>query len=147
MTTRADIVAEAMRWEGRPFRHQGRAWTGVDCAGLVIMVAKELGLSTYDKTDYGRRAEGVEFLREFVREMGPQRELEDARPGDVLLFRDGRFVTHAAIVLDPRPRLKIIHAYGPHRRVSVCYPDTVRDSQGILGDRITHCFAYPGVED
>jgi hypothetical protein len=34
--------------------HQGRTRRGIDCAGLLVVVAHELGLTTYDTTAYGR---------------------------------------------------------------------------------------------
>lgn len=54
MTTRADVIAEARTWIGTPFAHQGRIkgeWC--DCAGLIVGVARALGISTFDYTQYG----------------------------------------------------------------------------------------------
>jgi hypothetical protein len=40
------LVAEARRWLGTPFRHQGRIrGEGVDCIGLVLEPARALGLT------------------------------------------------------------------------------------------------------
>ena len=46
MTAPADIIAEARKWLGAPFHHAGRSRNGVDCAGLVIEVARALGVAT-----------------------------------------------------------------------------------------------------
>ena len=56
MVTRADVMTEAESWRGTPFQHQGRSEHGVDCAGLVVMVGRALGLLTpeQDFTVYGR---------------------------------------------------------------------------------------------
>ena len=59
------IVAAARSWLGVPWRHQGRTRQGVDCAGLVVLVGRELGLADYDTTAYGRRPEGQGFVEHF----------------------------------------------------------------------------------
>jgi cell wall-associated NlpC family hydrolase len=42
------IIAAARSWLGVPWRHQGRTRQGVDCAGLVVLVGRGLGLDDYD---------------------------------------------------------------------------------------------------
>ena len=59
------IVAEARTWLGVPWRHQGRSRAGVDCAGLVVLVARALELADHDSTAYGRRAQGQGFVEHF----------------------------------------------------------------------------------
>jgi NlpC/P60 family putative phage cell wall peptidase len=55
MITPADVVAEARSWVGTPYHHQARVKNvGVDCAGLVIGVARELGMFDVEYQDYGR---------------------------------------------------------------------------------------------
>ena len=46
------IVAAARSWLGVPWRHQGRARQGIDCAGLVVLVGRGLGLTDYDTAAY-----------------------------------------------------------------------------------------------
>lgn len=53
--TAAQVCAEARTWIGKPYRHQGRGPTDVDCVGLIIVVCGKLGLlPTVTRTDYGR---------------------------------------------------------------------------------------------
>ena len=52
------IIAAARSWLGVPWRHQGRTRQGVHCAGLVVLVGRELGLADYDTHAYGRRTRG-----------------------------------------------------------------------------------------
>lgn len=67
------IIAKAREFIGTPYLHQGRVkGAGIDCCGLVIQVAKELGLSDYDLTGYSRYADGVDFLKEFFEQCRPQ---------------------------------------------------------------------------
>lgn len=110
------IVIEARRWLGTRYRHQGRATTGVDCAGLVIEVAKSAAGSTFDINGYARVASDESMLA--LCEQQLQRIARSAmRPGDVLVlaFEHQR---HMAIVGDhPAGGLTLIHAYAPSRKV------------------------------
>lgn len=57
MIARADITAHARSWLGVPYRHQGRARTGVDCLGYVRVVLDHFHLwpaSVPDPLDYRR---------------------------------------------------------------------------------------------
>lgn len=59
--TPAQVVAEARRWLGAPWQHQGRDRAmGVDCAGLVICVARALALvpPDFDVVGYSRVPDG-----------------------------------------------------------------------------------------
>lgn len=61
MTTTEDFRAAALSWVGVPFAHQGRSRAhGVDCVGLVLGVANELGLlpPDTDVTGYRRAPDG-----------------------------------------------------------------------------------------
>ena len=111
----AAVAAEARRWLGTPFQHQGRVLgTGVDCAGLVIGVARALGLSSYDATGYARQPDGHSLAAQCEAQM---RRLPAAAPlqaGDVLLLRMGRDPQHLAFVaaVDEAGRpATLIHAY------------------------------------
>ena len=58
--TADQIVAVARGWLGAPFLHQGRTRAGIDCAGLVIVVCRELGVvpQDFDVTGYTRQPDG-----------------------------------------------------------------------------------------
>jgi NlpC/P60 family putative phage cell wall peptidase len=103
------VVAEARRWVGTPYQHQARLrGVGVDCAGLVIEVARTLGLLDVQYADYGqtphqgmlRRICDTHLLR-----------IDDVEPGCILLM--GFLVgpaqeQHLAIFTDTGT---IVHAY------------------------------------
>lgn len=139
MVTREDIVAEARTWLGTPWKHQGRTRLGVDCAGLIIVIAKALDLSDYDTTGYGRSPVPREFMREFEATMN-RKPVGDTLPGDVLLFRDRQHTCHSALVADKGGSLTIIHAYASRRRV-------VEDrlDQGDWLARRSACFEFRGL--
>lgn len=133
-----DIVTAARRWIGVRWQHQGRSRDGIDCAGLVIVVAHELGLTEFDTTDYARQATDETMLAICREHMAPVAR-DDLQPGDVLVlgFENQR---HMAIVGDyPYPgELSIIHAYAlaPHRVV-----ETRLDS--VWMKRMIGAFRFP----
>lgn len=135
MIDRADIVATARSWLGTPFHHQGRVKrVGVDCAGLIIGVARELGLPAEDLTGYGRRPDSGELERLCREQMRPI-ALKAARPGDVYLIEiDGR-PQHLAFATD----VGLLHAYAPARKVVEHCIDAGWRA------RLVAAFALPGI--
>ncbi|HWT21692.1 MAG TPA: NlpC/P60 family protein [Variovorax sp.] len=113
----ADVVAEARSWMAVKWRHQGRSREGVDCAGLVIKVAHELGLTEFDTADYSRQATD-ETMLELCREHLVEIVHAAAEPGDVAVMRFGAN-RHIGFFGDyPHGGLTLIHAYSsPPRRV------------------------------
>ena len=114
--TRRDVVVEARRWLGVPWRHQGRSRAGIDCAGLVVMVARALGISSYDYTSYGRRAHGQAFVHHFADNMDPLRVAE-AEAGDVLVFADQAYPCHCGFLTEKWEQAHLLHAHATRRKV------------------------------
>ncbi len=113
--TGAQIAASALTWLGTPFHHQGRVRNvGVDCIGVVIGVARDLGLSDYDVTGYWHLPWGLTLLQELRRHLVAV-PIADVRMGDVLLFAFNGSPQHVGICtgLDP---LRMAHAYAPMRK-------------------------------
>lgn len=48
------ILPTARGYLGVPFKHQGRSRQGADCVGLLVMVARDLGLAHSDVLTYSR---------------------------------------------------------------------------------------------
>lgn len=110
------LIAEARRWLGTPFRHQGRTAGGIDCVGLLIVIARGLGLPHHDVTGYTRRATGMGFLEHFhahLTEIVPT----DARPGDVLVFVETSYPCHTGLMTRHRGAVHLIHAHALRGRV------------------------------
>lgn len=107
----ADVVTEALTWLGTPYHHQGRVkGFGVDCAMLLCEVYHAVGLVPFvDPTPYPHdwhlhRSEEryLGWIEQFAD------PVETPQAGDVALYKFGRCVSHAAIVIEwPR----VIHAY------------------------------------
>ncbi|RFC68752.1 MULTISPECIES: NlpC/P60 family protein [Mesorhizobium] len=107
------IIAEALSWEGTPYRHQAcRKHVGCDCLGLVRGVWREV---------YGCEAEIPDAYAPDWAEAGGEEALIDAarrhcierdapEPGDLILFRwrPNLPAKHAGILV---AHDRFIHAY------------------------------------
>jgi NlpC/P60 family putative phage cell wall peptidase len=113
---RARVVAIAHEWIGTPFHHAARLkGVGVDCAQLLLGVFEEAGL--LDATavrayppDWFLHEETPHYLEELARfavPLGPN-ELPDV--GDFALFRYGRAVSHAGILVATGEHPIMVHA-------------------------------------
>ena len=97
MATANDIVLAARSMLGVPFKHRGRNRSGVDCAGLVVVVARECGIKIKDFNGYGEIPKLSHILPNI--ELNAAKILtKDARAGDILLT-----------VVDGRPQHLAIH--------------------------------------
>jgi probable lipoprotein NlpC len=87
---------------GVPFKDMGRDRTGLDCWGLVILAYREImGIEIYDPDISAMNLKQVAVL--FVEQSRLWREipLGRERSGDVALFRTGRWISHAGVVVQP----------------------------------------------
>jgi NlpC/P60 family putative phage cell wall peptidase len=114
MTTRELVVAEALTWEGTPYRHHGRIkGVGTDCAQILCAVFEAVGMT------------GPVVLGNYARDWHMSRNVEmylatmrtkftelpagvEPGPGDVAVFRFGRTYSHGGIVISQE---EILHAY------------------------------------
>ncbi|MDR3407932.1 MAG: hypothetical protein P4L68_05490 [Methylovirgula sp.] len=112
---RAAVVAEARRWIGTPYHNcADLRGVGVDCGMLIVRVFVDTGLcAPFDPRPYppdwhlhrsDERYLGFVFDR--------CAEVEEPRPGDILVFRYGRCYSHGGIVTAATP-LSIVHAFWP----------------------------------
>lgn len=104
------VIATARQCLNTPFKHQGRIpCRGLDCAGLGIVVAREIGADFIDGANYGRSPAGGLF--EAMLDAQPCLErvpfVADRQPGDLLLMRFTGQPQHLAIMSDTGT---IIHA-------------------------------------
>lgn len=137
MITTADLIAEVRSWIGTPYQHQARLkGVGVDCAGLVIGVARELGIFDVEYQDYGRIPHKGLLPsicdRHLIR-------CEVPAPGSVLVMSfllDAGAEQHLAILTDAGT---IVHAY---ESVGAC----VEHHYSLAWQRRTRIvYRFPGV--
>ena len=106
--TGADIVIEARRHIGTPFQHQGRLpGLALDCAGLVVVVAKACGIEIFDAQGYGRTPNGALEATIAAQVCVDKVQVADRQAGDVLTMRFGKEMRHVAICAGDT----IIHSY------------------------------------
>lgn len=145
--TGADVERHARSFVGTPFLHQGRRkGHGVDCVGLVLCVAEDLGLVDRDGRkflradyyDYGMQPAG-RFVHDECAKRLIVKPQSDLTAGDVLSLRVPHLPTHTAIVALRGEALYIIHAYNGAGSVV----------EHILSEpwrrRIIGSFTFPGV--
>ncbi|MBB6307027.1 NlpC/P60 family protein [Xanthobacter tagetidis] len=146
---RADILAEARAWLGTPYRHRASVkGEGADCLGLVRGVWRALlgpepePLPPYapDWAEAGKR----ETLADTAFRRLVAVPLDEARPGDVLLFRFRPHLPakHAALLSAGAVGGggMMIHAYDG---AAVCESHLGR----WWSRRCAFAFAFPGVAD
>jgi NlpC/P60 family putative phage cell wall peptidase len=142
--TRAAIVAEALAWQGTPYRHQASLkGVGCDCLGLIrgvwrAVMGEEPETPPAYTPDWAE-ARGAETLamaaRRHLAEIAPA----EAGEGDVLLFRWRKDLPakHAAILIAPD---RFLHAHQGAAVVSAALSPWWRR-------RIAYAFRFPGLTD
>ncbi len=120
-----DIVACARGWIGTRFHHQGRIRKtathrgGVDCLGLLVGVADELGLrelALADETSYSHQPD-AKRLKVRLSELLCPLPISQLASGNVALFCIDEQPQHLGIISDYQGISGIIHAYAPARAV------------------------------
>ncbi len=147
MTTGEEIVAAARGWIGTPYRHQASVkGAGCDCLGLVRGVWREV-IGAEPETppaytpDWAELPAGAaqEAMAEAARRHMKEVNVDEARAGDVLLFRMRAHgpAKHAAILSGEN---RMIHAWSGRAVVETAMGRWWRA-------RAAHAFRFPGVED
>src|SRR5690348_193881 len=142
--TRSAIVTEARAWIGTPYRHQASLkGVGCDCLGLVRGVWRALiGDEPERAPPYApdwAEASGKETLAEAAARHLVPIGCDDARAGDVLLFRWRAHLPakHAAILSAPA---LMVHAHDGAAVAEVAFAPWWRR-------RLAFAFRFPNVED
>jgi cell wall-associated NlpC family hydrolase len=135
MITRPQIITEARKFLGARWQHQGRTPTAIDCAGLIIKVAHNLGITDFDETNYARRPDSLRLM-ELLNQHAVKTK-SHGQPGDILLLSFQGAAQHLAIMTD----IGMIHAYAAARKV---VEHAVNEQ---WRSRIVDIYQYPGVKD
>lgn len=139
IVTVQQFLAQARSWLGVPWVHQGRSRHGVDCVGLLVCAARELGLAAAaaDVQGYARQPDGARL-----------RALADAhltaaayplQPGQVVLMRFDGPEQHIGLLGDYPGGCSLIHA---HSRLGKVVEHRLAD---VWAARIMAVYAVPGV--
>ncbi len=106
MLTADSFIAAARAYLGVPWRHQGRSRFGIDCVGLLVCVARDLGIRIEDMRAYEREPRAHDLARMLRRHCVARRPAA-ARPGDIAVM--GRPATHVGILTDGFAPFGLIH--------------------------------------
>jgi len=114
-----DIVAKATELQGTRYKHVGRTLNGLDCAGLLVYVAKDLGISDFDSIAYSRRPNVKEFTAAMVSAGCRRLRHSEREHGDILRFSIEGWPVHVGIYeVDQKGQEWVTHAYLPHKQVT-----------------------------
>lgn len=147
--SRLDVVAAARTWVDTPYEHQGRVrGVGVDCIGVPLCVARDLGLvsRSFDVTGYPPTPDGgllITGARKHMRllQVGPG----GLKPGMVVCCAFGDLPQHFGIVTPYRyPGAQgWVHAHG------AAHPPRVVETRLMFHKTLRFVEAYdlPGVSE
>ena len=114
---RSQVVEYARSWKDVPYRHQGRSRLGVDCAGILVEIARMVNIEITDVLNYSREPSTFSLKEQMDRVLCPI-DRDDILPGDALLFKIDILPQHVAIVSDYLyGGLGMIHAYTKVKKV------------------------------
>jgi len=102
------FIEVARSMVGVPYKHHGRSRQGVDCVGLIVVVAEELGIELQGHTDYKKVPNPDTLLKGILTHCTRTRGLS-ITPGNIALmeFSTVTGATHVGIITD----LGILHAH------------------------------------
>lgn len=105
------VVAEARAWVDTPYRRRGRSASGIDCLGLLIVVARALDVAYVDHVDYG---DWPDPRHRILRELDTQLKVMPTAPfnGAIGVFnqRSYRLPCHAGFFAAEAGVVRVIHA-------------------------------------
>ena len=148
MTTRADVVRVARSYLLTRWHHMGRLPSvGLDCAGVPVCIARELGLVApdFDTPAYTKAPDGHSMIEWADKYMGPRVTAESMKPGHMLVAR---------IEIDPQ-HIGIIGDY-LHGGLSLIHAASRSDGTGCVVEtrlvftprlRFVAAYQFPGVDD
>lgn len=143
MTTRADIIETGRTWLGTPYAHQHRTkGIFVDCAGLLIGVARELSIvrADFDVNGYPRVPNGqlITICDSFMRRIASS----EAQPGDVVAISFGGVPQHLGILTLYRwGGRAILHACSSIKPARVVEHRLMPSQMRVCG-----AWAFPGID-
>ena len=99
------IVEEAIKWKGVKYQHRSTTKQGCDCTGLVVGVMQALGyMKNYEMrnypSDWNLHSMADNYILEEIKRFADR--VVDMKSGDIILFRFGKCIAHAGILLENR---------------------------------------------
>jgi cell wall-associated NlpC family hydrolase len=116
---RRDIVASARSWVGVPYRHLGRDRSGVDCAGLIMNVAKDFAIVPEAPAAYSNQPKGQTLLVPADKQMWKITR-DRIIPGDIVVLWawTPSEPQHFGVIGDSPHGVTLIHAFSKFKAVT-----------------------------
>ncbi|GHU24513.1 hypothetical protein FACS1894172_06540 [Spirochaetia bacterium] len=122
--TRDNIIDFAKQYIGRPYRYAGDSPDGFDCSGFVCFVYRNsLGIN-------------LPHSSTGIWESGREVRIEDAKPGDIIVFANRGRIDHVALLINSST---MIHAVSDGSKTGVLI-SPLNDS--YFGPRIVGVRSY-----
>lgn len=99
--TREQVVITARAYLGAPWLHQGRNRAGLDCVGLLVCVARDIGYPVEDVRGYSRESSGEAFQAALSVQLD-KIDITEARAGDILAMRTSKSLWHCLFITEQR---------------------------------------------
>lgn len=132
---RERVIEVARSYLGVKYLHQGRNRAGIDCAGLIVCMAHDLGIAYDEGTpNYARTPDGRALLRT-LDQHALRLPIFLSGFGDILVLRFVEDPQHLAI----KTNLGIIHCYAAAEKV------VEHRLADVWAKKILACYAFPGV--
>lgn len=139
----SSVVSTAREYIGTPWHHAGRLkGVGIDCAGLLVCVSRDLGVPVEDDITYTDADEYLRMLshiRKYCRKIPDNQAL---KAGDILVFRSRQMYNHCGFYAGENPYGTLIHAYNGGAIKQVV--EHALDKSWL--DRVAGVYRYKGIK-
>jgi cell wall-associated NlpC family hydrolase len=98
MITTKEVIDKAREYINVPVVHAGRNKLGIDCVGLFVCVAQDLGLFEYDNVNYSPTVVPERLIGEIERFGTKKEEFGGIEIGDVAVFSVGKYPHHVGLI-------------------------------------------------
>ena len=108
----------ALQYVDVPFRHMGRTLAGLDCAGLLLLAAKDCGYEAEDTPIYDHQPRDGHMFETLLKHACKVVN-RPPEPNDVVVsaLRPGGPAVHVGVVTKHPYGLGVVHTYGHIGRV------------------------------
>ena len=116
---RREIVAAARAWIGTPYKHQGRGRKGLDCVGLLVEVANDMGHPVVAPTAYSSMPQGWQLTEPCDEQLWRPVRQNKLIPGDLAVFTgwSPNEPQHFAFIGDHPHGVTLIHSFSKFDKV------------------------------
>ena len=138
MLTADSFIAAARTYIGVPWQHQGRSRHGIDCVGLLVCVAHDLGIPVDDGgPNYEREPRAHDLARLLRRHC---ESMPDMRRGYIVLM--GRPSTHVGFLTQGNP-FGLIHVPTNGACVEVRFDPEIHRLRGTYRPLLSRARPWP----